>query len=58
MIELYLHELSIATTPDYKCMLMQGFMICLWYDLGQTVTILEQHGKMADILFCVFELVE
>ena len=50
MIELYLHELSSATTPDYKCMLMQGFMICLWYDLGQTVTILEQHGKMADIL--------
>ena len=33
-------------------------MICLWYDLGQTVTILEQHGKMAEILFCVFELVE
>ena len=58
IIELYLHQYSSATTPDFKSMLMQGFMICLWYDLGQTVTVLEQHGKMEEILFCVFGLVQ
>jgi len=33
-------------------MLLQGVLMCLWYDLGQTVAVLEQQG--ATTLFFQF----
>jgi len=42
IIQLELNELKVAKTPEYQIMLMQGILMCLWYDMGQTVTVLEQ----------------
>jgi len=32
IIEYMVKELSQALTPDYKCMLVQGLSMCLWYN--------------------------
>ena len=46
IIQLELDELKISKTPDYQIMLIQGILMCLWYDMGQTVSMLEQQGAM------------
>ena len=32
IIDYFVKELSGAETPDYKCMLMQGFSMCIYYN--------------------------
>ena len=54
IISLLLNELKIAKTPEYNLMLLQGLMMNLWYDLGQTVTVLEQQGAMENFFQFVF----
>ena len=44
VLSLLLAELQAADAPDYVVMLLQGVLMCLWYDLGQTVTVLEQQN--------------
>lgn len=46
IIQLELDELKNSKTPDYQIMLIQGILMCLWYDMGQTVSMLEQQGAM------------
>ena len=44
ILSLLLNELSSAKTPEYKLMLLQGVLMCFWYDLGQSVGLLESQG--------------
>ena len=37
MVDKYLEELKSADTSDYKIMLLQGILMCLWYDYGITL---------------------
>ena len=55
MMEIYLKELGMADTPDYTIMLLQGVHMCLWYDLGSTLSILEQSGTTEMFFGAVFE---
>ena len=34
IIQLLMTELQQAKTPDYQIMLLQGILMCLWYDMG------------------------
>lgn len=54
IIQLHMGELNRATTPDYQIMLLQGVMMCLWYDMGQTVTVLEQQGAVPGLFAAIF----
>ena len=54
VLSLLLAELHAATAPDYQVMLLQGVLMCLWYDLGQTVTVLEQQGATESFFTFVF----
>ena len=54
IIQLELEELQKSKTPDYQIMLLQGILMCLWYDLGQTVTVLEQAGAMETFFQFIF----
>ena len=38
-------------------MLLQGILMCLWYDLGQTVSLLEQAGAMETFFQFIFQKV-
>lgn len=53
-VQLELEELQKSKTPDYQIMLLQGILMCLWYDLGQTVTVLEQAGAMETFFQFIF----
>lgn len=55
VLSLLLAELQAADAPDYVVMLLQGVLMCLWYDLGQTVTVLEQQNATESFLRCVFD---
>jgi hypothetical protein len=44
-------------TPDFKNVLMQGFMMCFWYDFNTTQTHLESRGATAHILQCTLSQV-
>ena len=37
IIEKYLSELNDVSTSDYSIMLLQGILMCLWYDYGVTL---------------------
>lgn len=37
MLDKYLEELNSAATSDYKIMLLQGILMCLWYDYTVTL---------------------
>ena len=52
IVDRYLEELGKAKTPDYQLMLIQGILMCIWYDFGVTLRQLQERG--ADIKF--FEL--
>ena len=38
-------------------MLLQGILMCLWYDLGQTIAVLEQHGATQNFFQFIFDKV-
>ena len=57
ILSLLLNELSSAKTPEYKLMLLQGVLMCFWYDLGQSVGLLESQGQMPTFFQAVFEKV-
>lgn len=57
IVELVLGELKSAQTPDYQIMLLQGILTCLWYDMGQTVSVLEAQGAMDTFFQFVFQKV-
>ena len=50
LMDIYLKELQEASTPEYTTMLLQGILMCLWYDLDTTMTILEQTGTTDNFL--------
>ena len=56
-MDIYLKELQEALTPEYTTMLLQGILMCLWYDLDTTMTILEQTGTTDSFLQSVFGMV-
>ncbi len=58
IIEYMVKELSVAETPDYKCMLVQGLSMCLWYNTAQTLQSLEQLGCTQNLFALIFNLVE
>ncbi len=39
-------------TPEFRNVLMQGFMMCFWYDFNTTQNHLESRGATAHILQC------
>lgn len=55
LMEMYLKELTLADTPDYTIMLLQGILMCLWYNMPATLTILEQTSTTDSFLKSVFE---
>ena len=42
ILDKYLSELRDAETPDYTIMLLQGILMCLWYDVGVSLQKLEE----------------
>jgi len=54
IICLLLEELKVSETPEYQLMLLQGVLMCLWYDLGQTVAVLESQGATGSVFDFVF----
>ena len=54
LMEIYLKELSMAETPDYSIMLLQGILLCLWYDLGTTLSILVESGNLDNFMGTAF----
>lgn len=57
IIQLLLNELQKAKTPDYQIMLLQGILMCLWYDMGQTVSVLETQNAMETFFQFIFQKV-
>lgn len=57
IIDKYLSELSKADTSDYKIMLVQGIMMCLWYDYGVSLTKFEEINATSSIFQVIFEQV-
>ena len=49
IIDMYLGQLSEAKTPDYTLMLVQGILMCIWYDYGVALGSLQE--KKADSQF-------
>lgn len=58
IVEFYVKELTLAETPEYKCMLIQGICMCLWYNTVQTLISLDQLGCTNQFFTLVFNLVE
>ena len=57
IISLLLGELQRAQTKEYQLMLLQGVLMCLWYDLGQTVAVLEQQSATESFFQFIFQKV-
>ena len=54
IVDQYLEELSRAKTPDYTLMLIQGILMCIWYDFEITLRQLQERGsdsKFFDLFF-------
>ena len=54
IVDQYLQELSRAKTPDYTLMLIQGILMCIWYDFEITLRQLQERGsdsKFFDLFF-------
>jgi len=47
---MYISQLQEIETPEFKNVLMQGFMMCFWYDFNTTQAYLESRGATAHIL--------
>lgn len=44
--QMYIHELSIAETGDYKNMIVQGIMMNFWYDQCYTIQSFNSLGQL------------
>jgi hypothetical protein len=51
-IDLYLQQMQSIETPEFKNVLMQGFMVCFWYDFATTQNHLECRQATPSILQC------
>jgi hypothetical protein len=51
---LYLECLKSAETPNLKNMIIQGFMMNLFYDQGTTIMSLKQHQAFDDVFDFIF----
>lgn len=49
-LDMYISQLQEIETPEFKNVLMQGFMMCFWYDFNTTQAYLESRGATAHIL--------
>lgn len=50
IIDLYLDQLGKAEIPEYKMVLNQGIMMCLWYDANTTLGHLEQLQATSHVI--------
>ena len=57
ILDKYLSELGQADTQDYSTMLLQGILMCLWYDYGVTLTKLEASAATGKLLQVIMEKV-
>ena len=57
IIEKYLSELNDVSTSDYSIMLLQGILMCLWYDYGVTLQKLEEAQATEGFFSAIFEKV-
>ena len=55
ILDLYLAEMKQADTPDYKIMLLQGVLMCMWYSAGTTINQLEARQATAGIFEAIFQ---
>jgi len=44
-------------TPEYTVMLLQGYMMCFWYDATTTLQVLEQSGRSGWLFEQIFKQV-
>lgn len=49
-LDLFLNEVQDIETPEFKNVLMQGFMMCFWYDFNTTQQYLESRGATVAII--------
>lgn len=58
IVDMYVNEVNQGVEiKEYNIMLLQGFMMCMWYDCNTTLIALEQAGKTEWLLQQVFEQV-
>jgi hypothetical protein len=43
ILDLYLREIQTAETTELQVMILQGFMVALWYDCNTTLVYLESR---------------
>jgi hypothetical protein len=43
ILDLYLREIQTAETTELQVMILQGFMVALWYDCNATLVHLESR---------------
>ena len=55
---MYLDALGRAGSPDFKNMIVQGFMMNFWYDSATTIASLRQLGALDEILSFMFTNLE
>jgi hypothetical protein len=57
IIDMYNGEIAQGVeTKEYRVMLLQGYMMCMWYDSNTTLQVMEQGGKTAWLLEEVFKV--
>jgi hypothetical protein len=58
IIDMYNGEIAQGVeTKEFRLMLLQGYMMCLWYDVTSALQALESSGKTAWLLEEVFKIV-
>jgi len=50
LIDTYLSQMQTVTTPDLQLMLLQGILMCLWYDAPATIEKLEAAGATSHFM--------
>ena len=50
LIEAYLQQMQTVTTPDLQLMLLQGILMCIWYDAQTTFAKLESSGASTHVM--------
>lgn len=50
ILDLYLASMQSVDSPDLEVMLLQGFMVCFWYDCATTLQHLEQRQATTHII--------
>lgn len=50
LIECYLQQMQSVTTPELNLMLLQGILMCCWYDASESMAKLEQFNALDHFL--------